>query len=59
MASRYISKTVVLADGQDAEDLVVFLTAYRPQGTNIQVYGKVLNATDSDPFDDKSWTPML
>jgi len=57
--SRYISKTVVLAEGQDAEDLAVFLTAYRPQGTSIKVYGKILNATDSDPFDDKSWTPMI
>lgn len=56
--SRYISKTVVLAEGQDAEDLAVFLTAYRPQGTNIKVYGKILNTADSDPFDDKSWTPM-
>ena len=56
--SRYISKTVLLAEGQDAEDLAVFLTAYRPQGTSIKVYGKILNAADSDPFDDKSWTPM-
>lgn len=57
--SRYISKTVVLAEGQDAEDLAVFLTAYRPAGTNINVYGKILNGADSDPFDDKSWTPMI
>lgn len=57
--SRYISKTVVLADGQDAEDLAVFLTAYRPQGTDIKVYSKLLNGADSDPFDDKSWTPMI
>jgi uncharacterized protein YbaA (DUF1428 family) len=57
--SRYISKTVVLAEDQDSEDMVVFLTAYRPQGTNIKVFTKLLNATDSDPFDDKSWTPMI
>jgi uncharacterized protein YbaA (DUF1428 family) len=59
LPSRYISKTVLLADGQDSEDMVVFLTAYRPQGTNIKVFSKLLNAADSDPFDDKSWTPML
>lgn len=59
LPSRYISKTVVLADGQDSEDMVVFLTAYRPQGTNIKVFSKILNAADSDPFDDKSYTPML
>lgn len=57
--SRYISKTVVLAEGQDAEDLVVFLTAYRPPSTDIKIYGKLLNGADSDPFDDKSWTPMV
>jgi hypothetical protein len=57
--SRYISKTVLLADEQDAEDLAVFLSAYRPQGTDIKVYGKLLNGSDSDPFDDKSWTPMM
>lgn len=59
LPSRYISKTVLLADGQDSEDMVVFLTAYRPQGTNIKVFSKILNAADSDPFDDKSYTPML
>ena len=33
--SRYISKNVVLADKQDSEDLICYLTAYRPQETNI------------------------
>jgi hypothetical protein len=56
---RYISKTVVLAESQDSEDMVVFLSAYRPQDTDIKVFAKLLNATDSDPFDDKSWTPMI
>lgn len=56
---RYISKTVVLAEGQDSEDMVVFLSAYRPQGTDVKVFAKILNATDSDPFDDKSFTPMI
>jgi hypothetical protein len=59
MPSRYVSKTVILAEGQDSEDMVAFLTAYRPPGTDIEVYGKLLNAADSDPFDDKSWTPMI
>ncbi len=57
--SRYVSKTVVLAEGQDSEDMVVFLTAYRPPGTDIKVYGKLLNAADSDPFNDKSWSPLI
>ena len=57
--SRYISQTIVLADGQESEDLKVFLTAYRPVGTDIKVYGKFLNATDPEPFDDKVWTELV
>jgi len=57
-ASRYISKNVVLADKQDAEDLQVYLTAYRPAQTNFQVYGKIINAQDSDTFTNKIWSRL-
>ena len=56
--SKYISKRVVLADGQDAEDLRVYLSAYKPANTSILVYGKFHNNTDPDPFDDKNWTRL-
>ena len=59
LPSRYVSKTVVLAEGQDSEDMVIFLTAYRPPGTDIKVYGKLLNAADSDPFNNKLWSPLI
>ena len=55
-ASRYISKNVILAAGQDAEDVVCYLGAYRPTGTNIQVYAKVLHTQDSATFDSKDWS---
>lgn len=54
--SKYISKQVVLADGMDAEDIRVYLAAYMPQGTNVQVYGKFLHREDPDSFTEKSWT---
>ena len=57
--SRYISKPIELADGQDAEDLEVYLTAYRPPLTSLEVYCKVLSATDADLFEDKSWSKMV
>ena len=57
-ASKYISKRVVLADGQDSEDMRVFLTAYKPANTDIQVYAKIQNNVDSEPFDDKNWTKL-
>ena len=56
--SRYITRTVTLADGQDAEDLRVYLTAYKPSGSNILVYYKALNSDDNDAFADTRWIPM-
>jgi hypothetical protein len=56
--SRYITRTVTLADGQDAEDLRVYLTAYKPSGSNIFVYYKALNGDDNDAFADSRWIPM-
>lgn len=56
--TRYISKNVVLADQQDAEDLIAYIAAYRPVGTNFQVYCKLLAAADNDSFDSKHWSLM-
>jgi len=53
---RYISKRVVLADKLDAEDIKVYITAYKPPSSSILVYGKFLNGTDTASFDDKDWT---
>lgn len=56
--SRYISKTVVLADKQDAEDLRCYISAYRPAGTNLVVYSKVVNNEDPEPIFNKYWSRM-
>lgn len=56
--AKYVSKTIVLKDGIDAEDLKVALTASRPYETDIKVYAKIRNAADSQPIDDKVWTLM-
>jgi hypothetical protein len=55
---KYISKKVVLADGLDAEDLKVYLTSYRPSGTDVKVYCKVLSNDDNESFDTKEWSVM-
>ena len=57
--SKYISKNVILADQQDAEDLVCYLGAYRPPNTNFKVYGKFLNGSDADSFVTKSWSALI
>ena len=56
--SKYISKIVTLAEGQDSQDLQVTLTAFRPFGSDIQVWFKVLSAEDPDPITRKTWAPM-
>lgn len=57
--SKYISKKVSFAPGVYAEDLKVFLGAYRPVGTEIRVYAKLHNSADVDPYDIKAWTPLV
>lgn len=56
--NKYISKIVTLADYQDAEDMNVFLTAYRPPDTDVKVWIKLLNGNDSDPMAQKTWIEM-
>ena len=56
--NKYISKTVTLADGQDAEDLNIKLTVYRPIDTEIKVWVKIKNAEDGDLFDTKPYILM-
>ena len=56
--TRYITRKVTLADGQDAEDLLVYLTAYKPATAGIFVYYKIIHREDSDTFLDARWIPM-
>jgi hypothetical protein len=56
--TRYMTRRVTLADGFDSGDLRVYLTAYKPSGSNIHVYYKVLSGSDSDVFDDKNYQLM-
>ena len=56
--ARYITRRVTLTENQIAEDLNVFLTAYKPSQTSINVYYKILNSIDPDDFDDKSYFLM-
>jgi len=57
-SAKYVSKKVVLDAGFDSGDLNVYLTAYRPANTDINVYYKILNRNDTQKFDDGSWQLM-
>jgi hypothetical protein len=56
--SRHIANKVTF-DNRQAEDIKMFMTAYRPIGTELKVYAKVYNSEDPEPFDDKNWTPLV
>ena len=56
--TRYITRRVTLNDGFDSGDLRVYLTGYKPSGSNIYVYYKILSRSDSDTFDTKNYQLM-
>ena len=56
---RFITKPVVLGKGNDAEDLQVFIQAYKPIGTEIYVYAKLQNNEDGEALKDKDYSPMI
>ena len=56
--ARYISRRVTLEDGFDAQDIKVWLNAYKPQDTDIKVYFRVHNAEDPEDFESKPYTLM-
>lgn len=57
--TKHVSKTLNFDQAQGAEDIRVIMNAYRPRGTNIEVYAKIINDDDSDPVDDKYWTRLV
>lgn len=58
LLNKYISKPVTLADGQDAEDLLVKLTAYKPPNNDVKVWMKVRHDEDVAPFNENLWIEM-
>lgn len=60
LKDKYISQVITLADGQDAEDLRIILSAYRPPGSNsdIKVYVRVSNGEDFESIYARDWIPM-
>jgi hypothetical protein len=57
-AAKYITKKVALDAGFDSGDLNVYITAYRPVNTDINVYYKILNRNDTQKFEDGEWQLM-
>lgn len=56
--NKYISKTITLAAGQDAEDIKVVLTSYRPPTTDVKVWVRLLHAEDGTNFAQRPWIEL-
>jgi hypothetical protein len=57
--AKYHTRLVSLPTGQEADDLVVFLDADIPGGTNILVYAKIVGVGDTDDVKSRPWTQMI
>ena len=56
--SKYVSKTVQLAENLDAEDFQLYVTGYRPNGTNIKAFIKVQSPVDPAVFETNDWIEL-
>jgi hypothetical protein len=56
--SKHITTKITFDKGKSAEDALVYITAYKPTGTDIVPYIKLHNTKDTDAFDDKEWTQL-
>lgn len=56
--SKHLTTKVNFGNNVFAEDLIVYLDAWKPANTSIKLYAKLWKSSDSDAFDDKYWTPL-
>ena len=56
--ARYVTKKNTLSTTNDSQDLRVYLTAYRPAGTNIYVFYRIQNRNDNQTFENGAWQLM-
>ncbi len=55
---RYITKKVTLSSENESGDLRVYYSAYKPAGSKVLVYYKLLNRNDTAAFEDQNWQLM-
>lgn len=64
LINKYISKVITLDDGQDAEDLKLLLTVYRPPSqvaveNDVVVWVRIRNADDPTSVRNREWMQMI
>ena len=56
--AKYFTKKVIMPAGSDAGDMRVYVDAYKPSGSQIYVYYKILSSSDNQVFEDQKWQLM-
>lgn len=56
--SKHITTKVAFANNRFAEDIRIYMNAYRPANTELKLYARIHNSADPEAFDDKAWTPL-
>ena len=61
LINKYISKIVTLGEDQDAEDLVSYLSVYRPPVLNseVKVWYRIKHREDEESIRNKDWVEMV
>ena len=54
--AKHVATKINMATDRFSEDVLVYLTAYRPSNTDFKVYARLHNSRDADAFDDSDWT---
>ena len=54
--AKHVGKKVNFNVFRSSEDVLIYLTAYRPAGTDFKVYARIHNNKDPEAFDDKDWS---
>ena len=56
--AKYFTKKVILTPENDSGDLRVYYTAYKPLGSEVYVYYKIQNRSDTEQFEAQEWQLM-
>jgi hypothetical protein len=56
--AKHVTTKVNFNNDRFAEDNLLYLTAYRPLGTDLKAYVRIHNSNDPEAFDDKDWTML-
>jgi hypothetical protein len=56
--AKYFTKKVIMVPGNDSGDMRVFYSAYKPLGTDVLVYYKILSSQDTQTFENQNWQLM-